>query len=125
MKFTTDIDKGTALRRHKVIGKLSKNKLLESLGKLYTAPDFQPDMDVLWDLREADLSVFSTVDIELVRDFVGARWGTGGSSRAALVVSRDVDFGLSRMFEMLLESHTTSKVQVFRDMDEALEWLGS
>jgi len=42
MKLTVDIDKETPLRRHKVIGKLSKDELLESLGKLYTAPDFQP-----------------------------------------------------------------------------------
>ncbi|MBW2192582.1 MAG: hypothetical protein JRF27_02220 [Deltaproteobacteria bacterium] len=125
MEITTNIDKEAGLRTHKVTGTLSIDDLMAKLGEIYSIPDFQPDMNVLWDLRSADLASFSTSDIQKVRDFVGYKWGTGGSSRAALVVSRDIDFGLSRMYEISLESITTSLLQVFRDFDEALTWLRS
>lgn len=125
MKITTNINKEADLRTHKVTGTLSLNELLAKLDEIYSIPDFEPDMNVLWDLKDADLASFSTDDIHKVRDFVGHKWGTGGTSRAALVVSRDIDFGLSRMYEVSLESITTSKLQVFRDMDKALAWLRS
>ena len=35
---------------------------------------------------------------------VGNKWGTGGKNKAALVVSRQVDFGLARIYEQKLES---------------------
>ena len=125
MEITTDIDREAGLRTHKVTGTLSLNDLMAKLDEIYSIPDFQPEMNVLWDLRNADLASFSSSDIYEVRDFVGYKWGTGGSSRAALVVSRDIDFGLSRMYEISLESITTSTLQVFRDFDEALSWLRS
>ena len=125
MEITTNIDKEAGLRTHKVTGIVSKNDLLAKLDDIYSIPDFQTEMNVLWDLRNADLASFSSDDIHKIRDVVGYNWGTGGTSRAALVVSRDIDFGLSRMYEMSLESITTSKLQVFRDIDEALTWLRS
>jgi hypothetical protein len=125
MILTTNIDKEANLRLHTVTGAVEKDAVLARLSEIYSRSDFDPDMNVLWDLREADLSSFSSADIETVRDFVGERWGTGGTSRAALIVSRDVDFGLSRMYQMLLEGYTSSSVQVFRDYDEAFNWITS
>jgi hypothetical protein len=78
MEITTNIDKETALRTHKVTGTLSLDDLMAKLGEIYSIPDFQPDMNVLWDLRSADLASFSSSDIQKVRDFVGYKWGTGG-----------------------------------------------
>ncbi|MFC1829337.1 hypothetical protein ACFL0O_06985 [Thermodesulfobacteriota bacterium] len=125
MEITTNIDKTAGLRTHKVTGVVSKNDLLLKLEEIYSIPDFEPDMNVLWDLRNADLASFSSDDIHRVRDFVVHKWGTDGTNRAALVVSRDIDFGLSRMYQVSLESITASKLQVFRDMDKALAWLRS
>jgi hypothetical protein len=77
----------------------------------------------MWDLRDADLTAFSTDDIKSVSGLVKQNWGTSSSSRAALVVSRDVDFGLARMYEQLLDNGSTGDVTVFRDYDEAIAWL--
>jgi hypothetical protein len=44
------------------------------------------------------------------------------SFRAAIVVDQDVHFGLTRMFEMLSEQPGVEK-RVFRDYDQAREWL--
>jgi hypothetical protein len=125
MGVTTDIDKELNIRRHKVTGTLQLDELVGILGGIYKSPGFDPDMDVVWDLREADLTSFSSEDVQAVRNFVIRNWGTGGKSRAALVVSRDVEFGLTRMYEVYVESDTKSQVEVFRDMDKAVEWIRS
>jgi hypothetical protein len=43
--------------------------------------------------------------------------------RMAILATRDVAFGLARMYQMLTEGMRT-EVAVFRDHDEAMAWLG-
>jgi hypothetical protein len=44
-------------------------------------------------------------------------------SRRAFVASSDVQFGLSRMFQ-ILSDESPAEVRVFRDLAEARRWLG-
>ena len=124
MEITTEIDKKANLRKHKVTGDLTVESLLAELGKIYSEPEFQADTDVLWDLRDAKFTSVSPADVQRVSDFVAGHWGVG-KSKAALIVSRDFEFGMTRMYEILLESRTSAQVRVFRDLDEALKWIGS
>jgi hypothetical protein len=123
MGISTEIDRESGLRTHVITGMLTMEELVGSLDKVYSMPDFDPDMDTLWDLREADLSSFVSPQIQQVRDFVSSNWGTGGTSRAAIVVSSDENFGIMRMYEFYVEQKSESDVQAFRDYDEALTWI--
>jgi hypothetical protein len=123
MAVTTKIDPETGIREHTVTGPLDLRALITALKKVYSMPEFRSEMNVIWDLREADLSAFSSEDIRQVREYVGRHWGVEGTSRAALVVTSDLGYGLTRMYEILLESRTASEVHVFRDYDEALRWV--
>ncbi len=125
MGITTKIEKGSNLRMHVVTNNLTKSELISELNKLYSEPDFRSDMDVFWDLTNADLSSFSSEQINQVKDLVGNHWGQEGKSRAALVAKHDLTFGLSKMYQTLLESITSSEVKIFRDHDEALKWIQS
>ena len=51
MEITTNIDKEAGLRTHKVTGIVSKNDLLAKLDEIYSTPGLDPDMNVLWDLK--------------------------------------------------------------------------
>ena len=123
MAITTGIDPASGARLHKVTGRLKLEELVGALEEVYGADDFDPDQDVVWDVRDADLTAFSSGDIRRVTDLVRENWGTSSSSRAALVVSRDVDFGLARMYEQLLDTGSSGEVRVFRDYEEAVAWL--
>jgi hypothetical protein len=123
MPTDTRIDRSRGLRTHRVTGELSLEAVLRTLGDVYADPEHDPDMDVLWDLREARVRRFSTRDVEDLRDFVSRHWGTGGRGRAALVVSNDLQYGMSRMYEMLSQGTTRGQIRVFRDMREARNWL--
>jgi hypothetical protein len=39
------------------------------------------------------------------------------------VVSRDLDYGLARMYEQMLLASTEARTMVFRDIEEAKAWL--
>jgi hypothetical protein len=125
MPIETELDPNRGIRLHRVTGVLVPEELLETLQDLYGRADFNPDMSVLWDIREADVSSFTRDDVVRLRDLVKDHWGVGGSSRAALVVSREIDYGLARMYGLLLDKYTSSDLKVFRDMNEALDWASA
>jgi hypothetical protein len=47
-----------------------------------------------------------------------------GYARLAIVVAKEVSYGLGRMFSTLTE-HLPLETVVFRDIDEAEVWLGT
>ena len=44
-------------------------------------------------------------------------------ARRAIVTEQDIIFGMSRMYETIRDSKS-GQVRVYRDMEEALHWLG-
>jgi hypothetical protein len=125
LPITTSIEPTTGARLHEVTGHLNLEELGGTLTKIYESADFDPDQDVLWNLLKANLSAFSVDDIRQVTHLVKDNWGASDKSRAALVVARDLDFGLARMYQQLLEGQSLGEVRIFRNVDEAIEWLSA
>ena len=125
MPITTSVEPATGARLHEVTGYLNLEELGGTLTKIYESDDFDPDQDVLWNLLKANLSAFSVDDIRQVTQLVKDNWGASDKSRAALVVARDLDFGLTRMYQQLLEGQSSGEVRIFRNVDEAIEWLSA
>jgi hypothetical protein len=48
----------------------------------------------------------------------------GSRTRRAFVVSSELQHGLARMFATWREIKEAQQVMVFRDMDDAVSWLG-
>jgi len=75
----------------------------------------------LWDFREADLS---SLDHETITEMAqySLKFPPGiRDVKVAFVATQDLEFGLSRVFE--LSSKAFTPIRVFRAMDEAEEWL--
>lgn len=124
MPITTDFDPDTGLRVHVMTGRLTYAEVRDTLEELYARPDFDPTMNALWDLREAVLTDISSDDVRKIAQLVRGRPPIGVSSRVALVVSRDADFGMARMYGAQLDGAAQSGFRVFRDVDEATTWVG-
>ena len=123
MEISTQFNAEENQRIHKVEGTIDVDQIKEMLSALYNSPDYDPNMNALWDLRAADFTSVTTEQITSLTGMVEKYWGKGGQGKAALIVSRDLDYGLSRMYEMLLSGSSPDKVMVFRDYDEAENWL--
>ena len=123
MELSTEINKEKNIRYHVVTGPIDVDELINVLQAIYGATDFDPEMNVFWDLQKADSSAVSSDDVYRLKKYVSNKWGRGGNSRAALVVSREVDFGMSRMYQIMMEGDNPSKIKVFKDLHEAEQWL--
>ncbi len=93
-------------------------EIMEHQRKLLADPAFVPDFNQLFDLRDLQSHTATTSDLQLMAQ----QEVFGPGSRRAIVVSKDVHYGMARMFEMMRQG--PEKIAVFRDIDEARRWLG-
>jgi hypothetical protein len=122
MPFEYSIDTQTGMRIHICTGNVTADGILQALGDVYSRENFSHAQHALWDFRNctSDISSDEMENIIIyVRKF---RKGPGGG-KVALVVSKDADFGLARMYGLLSEYQVDRKLMVFRDYDQALKWL--
>ena len=108
---------------HVATGPLTPDELENALRDAYRRPDYRPEANSLCDVREAGGEAFTGADVRRVVDTVLKHRGAPPGIRTAIVVGRDLSFGLARMFAQQLEAQSPSDVMVFRDMDEAMAWL--
>jgi len=125
MEISTEIDKKKNIRWHVVRGVIDVRELGEYLKGIYATSDSYSEMSVFWDLQEADFSSVTSEDVRSFMAYAGKIWGKEGKSRAALVVSRDLDFGMTRMYQIMMEGKTSSAIEVFKDKNKAKEWIES
>jgi hypothetical protein len=105
-------------------GILTDDDVLQHKAHLVQDPAFQPGMKELSDIRGIDRLEVTPAGVRAMvqqdeRD--GARVA---SHQLALVLSKDVAYGMARMYQTLAESKMGS-VGVFRDAAEAIAWLQS
>jgi hypothetical protein len=123
VEISIQIDNRKNIRWHVVKGVIDVRDLAEYLKGIYASSDTNSEMNSFWDLQNADFSSVTSDDVRVFMGYVGNIWGKGGNSKAALVVSNDLDFGLSRMFQIMMEGATSSAIEVFKDIDAAKQWI--
>ncbi len=124
MPIETRIDTEANLITHEIMGEFDLDGFKVGYDSLLAHPDFSQDMNVLWDLREGDVSSFSYDDLMNVTRYIENRVeGEASVHKVAIVASSNLGFGISRMYEMLSEELPII-LRVFRDIEEASKWLG-
>ena len=104
-------------------GALSSEEILGAFDAAVSDDRYRDGMGRLWDLREADLSSLDAQIIVSMAQY-SLKYPPGvNDAKVAFVTARDLEFGLSRMFE--LSSKANTPIRVFREMREAEEWLAT
>ena len=115
--YTIDLARSLVLSRG--WGVVTDRELLAHARALTADPRFARSFHQLADLRDVtDLQVTASTIREMVRlnPF-------GAGARRAMVVTCDVAFGMARMYQILRDG-SPDKLEIFREMDDALQWLG-
>ncbi len=97
------------------------------LGEIYELverTDWKGATLFLWDLRGLKRGPDSSSELRQAVDFVDKTRQLWAGSRAAILVRRDLDFGVARMFGAFADQIDV-EYQVFRDERSALDWLRS
>jgi hypothetical protein len=98
---------------------LSDGEVLDLYRDIRDDPAFEPSFQQLCDLRQVTRI---TATVETLRFLAQSRIFAAGVRRA-FVVDREVDYGLSRLFQAYSEVEG-AVIEVFRDWEEAEQWLG-
>lgn len=103
-----------------VTGDISIEDALEAVAGIYDDTRFRLPSRILWDLAEGQFS-WTPSEIRVFADFVSQN-RPEGQGRAAVLVSDERSFGLTRMYE-LMTGDTPVEAVSFRDRGPAIEWL--
>ncbi len=128
MAITYRIDFERRIVLAAVSGTLAEDQILAYQAEVWTRVDVT-GFDELIDMS-AVVSIEGPVPIaDRIRDIAGAAAASDplkGTSKFAIVAPGDLAFGLGRMYATFreLDSRTTRTVRVFREMGDALQWLG-
>jgi len=104
----------------KATGVLDRAAVLDHMDRLSQHPEFRPEFNQLLDFRE-------TTKVDLTAEQVQAlamRRIFSERSKRAFVVSSDLQYGLSRVFEAYRNLAGEKGIRIFREMSQALSLLG-
>ncbi len=113
------IDKERRLVMSSAAGVFTGDEALAHQEKLLKDPDFDPSFSQFWDLTHITKWEITTADMRRLAQ----RNLFSSNSRRACVAISDVAFGYARMFEMLRENAGETGIEIFRDLDGALDWV--
>lgn len=120
MGIKTSIDPDRGFARHVATGVVEVADFLDALREVYAHPIHRPEDGGIWDARGADATSLTAADLRDFVDFIREQRGPQ-PGRTALVVGRDVEYGLARMYQVFAES--VVEFEVFRSWDDAVAWV--
>lgn len=120
IKTIFDIDKNLTV--HEIAGKLSTSDIIDKLKDYYTGDKITKY--VMWNFIKAEVSAITSSDLRKIlyytKEYAHSRLG----GKSALVVSKDLGYGLARIFEAFVEIEKFPfELKTFRTLTEAREWL--
>ena len=125
MPITSQVDKAKSLTIYTLVGELTLDEILSAIKSFWEAHELT--LNVLWDARSAKLTNLKSSDIERIAGFIDQyrhRFEERKGGNTAVVASSDLQYGFSRILGTLYEiKDFPTKLQTFRQMDEAMEWL--
>ena len=120
-RITSSRDERMDLTIVTVEGAVSAHQVRQQIVGFLTG---EPTQLVIWDIRRGSISGISADDIRMLVSAGAPHADRRRGGRTAIVCFHDVDFGVSRMFEIVAElQHIPFEIKVFRQMDAATRWL--
>jgi len=99
--------------------------VVDLIDTMLSHANWKPGTPRCYDISNMETGSLTVDDIRRIAGFGGDRKDETGGGRVAVVVSRDLEFGLARMLTVYLSNLVESDYRVFRSRDEALDWLAA
>jgi hypothetical protein len=122
MGIDIQLNQNTGVWTYKVTGDVEVVDFEGAMKTLEKVPDITDYTRTLWDLREITSPSPSSGEVRRSVDLAEGYRARRGHGKSAVVVGREVDFGLVRMYQAYAEQKDV-EIAVFRDYSEALAWL--
>lgn len=121
-KVKKEVDKVDNISTIHVSGRLTFTEIMETVEEIYKPGCTEK---ILLDLLDADLSSATPSQMETIVSITKSKAHLRPNGKTAFVAPKDTNFGFARMYESMseLNDHPID-YGVFRNTDQALEWLG-
>jgi len=116
------LDPAARVRIATFTGCVDDDELMEAYRAEVAKPDYDYRFDDLVDLREIGRLDVTGAGLRSLTQLFAEGDAYGYQTRLAIVASRDVAYGMGRMYEALREG-APEQIGVFRELAEALDWL--
>lgn len=121
MTISSSMDALRDLTVFTVEGELRFEEQIEVLRTFYEG---DPTANVLWDFRNITGNRIQSEEVSMIVSFIKRKETKRTSGKTALVVSTDLDFGLSRVSQAYGESEELPwEIRTFRSMESAYQWI--
>jgi hypothetical protein len=122
MHVKTNADHDKHLTIHTVTGEPSFEESMAFFKQFYEGELTQ---NVLWDFTKASLARISSEHTETILDYVRQYVEKREGGKTAIIVSKDLEYGMSRMIITLAElKDIPFELEIFRSLEEAVQWIG-
>jgi hypothetical protein len=99
----------------------SLNDAIQTLGLMFSDPEYSPEYDLLWDDSQRS-TAFTPDDIQEILQHFKPYQGDKHPKRA-FVVSQTVQYGMIQAVITLASVSSQAQIGLFHDRREALRWL--
>ena len=123
MKHTLSINEDGLLFTVKTEGDGDVMGIIAFLDDIIAHPRWKPGRSILLDHRDLKIDQITTSGIKKVSDYFKSIGNELGTGKIALVMKREIDFGIARAWEILTDSDVDIRIHVFRRIEEAVDWL--
>ncbi|MGD9106442.1 MAG: hypothetical protein PVH55_08420 [Desulfobacterales bacterium] len=111
-----------AVMTHTVSGEMTFEEIKSSYEAVLSHPDFQADMNSIWDIRDADASKFDSQDIIRIARYFETKTKDRAKYKVAVIVSRDLEYAISRKYQVAA-ADLPAKIGIFIDLEAAKRWV--
>lgn len=121
MKY--EIEYSDGILEVKTSGNAELQGFMDFIRDIVAHEHWQPDGKILINHTKLNADSLTSEDIEKMSDFGKNLQSKIGRAKIALVVPGDLQFGLSRMWQMFSSPGRESATELFRSRDKAVSWL--
>jgi len=122
MIVNTVVDKKDAVMIHTVTGEMTFDEIKSSYEAILSHPDFQEEMDAIWDIRDADASKFDSQDVIKIARYFETQLKNRAEYKVAVIVSSDLEYDLSKIYQVAA-ADLPAKIGIFINLEEAKKWV--
>jgi len=107
----------------KTSGDAELDTFRELLDVMFAHEEWKPGTPVMYDHTDLNSAPLTVDDVRSIAQMCADRRAKFGVAKVAIVVSRDLEFGLSRTWAAFVEDKWDVSANIFWTREEAIAWL--
>lgn len=123
MKHSIEVNAGGTFFTVTTRGQGSVEGIIAFLDEIVSHVEWQPGRHILLEHRQLDIANIAVEGIDRISQYFQKIAPRLGNGKIALVMHKDIDFGIARAWELMTREYVDMQIGVFRSMAEARKWL--